>query len=174
MANLRKMLGDPQSDVCVSLMRLMETQSAKTLAAWSIGYAKEHYLTIYEQACPGQPRLREIVAACEVYLNGGRKLAEVKPDIKEAAQIGRNAGDAVAQAAARAIATACAVIQTPTSALGFLLYGAAATAYSEAGLTQTADVYDELAAAELNQALDSLRRAAIPDEAYPAKINWNC
>ena len=37
MPNLRKMLGNVQSEECRSLMRLMETQSKKTLADWAEG-----------------------------------------------------------------------------------------------------------------------------------------
>lgn len=40
MPNLRKMLGNVQSEECRSLMRLMETQSKKTLADWAVAYAK--------------------------------------------------------------------------------------------------------------------------------------
>ncbi len=77
------------------------------------------------------------------------------------------------QAAARATATACAVIQTPTNALGYLFYGAAAAAYSKAG-TEDASRWDNLARAELEQALEELRAVSVPDEPNPAKINWNC
>ena len=77
------------------------------------------------------------------------------------------------QAAARATATACAVIQTPTNALGYLFYGAAAAAYSKAG-TEDASRWDDLARAELEQALEELRAVSVPDEPNPAKINWNC
>ena len=84
------------------MMRLIETQSKSTLAAWAISYARENYLTIYEEECPGDLRLREGISACEDYLCGGRRLAEVKPVLKEAAEIARNLADQpVAQAAAR-------------------------------------------------------------------------
>ena len=39
MPNLRKMLGNVQSEECRSLMRLMETQSKRTLGNWSVAYA---------------------------------------------------------------------------------------------------------------------------------------
>lgn len=45
MAKLRRMLGDIQSEACIALMTLIETQSAKTLAAWSIRYVKAQYLS---------------------------------------------------------------------------------------------------------------------------------
>ena len=172
---LRKMLCDLQSQECIDLMRLIETQSKSTLAAWAISYAKENYLTIYEEECPGDLRLREGISACEDYLRGGRRLAEVKPVLKEAAEIARNLADQpVAQAAARAVATACAAIQTPTNALGFLFYGAAATAYHTAGLTQNAECYDRMALNEFRKAFQSLQQVSLPDEPNPAKMKWNC
>lgn len=172
---LRKMLGSVDSKESVGLMGMIETQSKITLAAWAITYAKDHYLAIYEEVCPADQRLREIVAACEEYLQESRKLNEVKPLIREAGQIAREIIDnPVGQAAARAISTACAVIQTPTNALGFLFYGAAAVAYSRAGLTQPAEIYDELTQIELGQALDSLEKIAVYNEPNPVKIKWNC
>lgn len=175
MAKLRKMLGEIDSQECKDLMALIETQSKQTLAGWAINYACENYLEIYEHECPEDGRLKSILDICFEYLEGSRKLNETKPFLKEARQIASGAeGHPVAQAAARAIATACSVVQTPTSALGFLFYGAAAAAYSESGLDQTADVYDRLATAELQKALASLQKAAVPDEQKPAKIKWGC
>lgn len=172
---LRKMLCDIQSQECADLMRLIETQSKSTLAAWAISYAKENYLTIYEEEYPGDLRLREGISACEDYLRGGRRLTEIKPVLKEAAEIARNLADQpVAQAAARTVATACAAIQTPTNALGFLFYGAAASAYSAVGLAQNSELYDRMALDEFQKAFQSLQQVSIPDEPNPAKMKWNC
>lgn len=175
MPKLRKMLGDIHSPECLALMRLIETQSHKTLAAWAVDYAKTNYLDLYAAESPADLRLKDAVFACEEYLAGARKLQEIKPVLKDAAQAARDAAlNSVAQAAARAVSTACATVQTPTNALGFLFYGAAATAYSQAGLTETTEIYDGLAARELQKAYDALRQAAVPNEPHPAKINWNC
>ncbi|MEY8297675.1 MAG: putative immunity protein [Emergencia timonensis] len=172
---LRKMLGSVESKASIDLMNLIETQSKITLGIWAVTYAKDHYLAIYEEVCPAERRLREIVTACEEYLQESRKLSEVKPLIREAGLIGREITDnPVGQAAARAISAACAVMQTPTNALGFLFYGAAAVAYSRAGLTQPAEIYDELAEKELGQALNSLQKIAVCNESNPVKIKWNC
>lgn len=175
MPKLRKMLGDVNSPECIALMRLIETQNEKTLADWAVGYAKDHFLEIYENECPGNSCLRDTVLACETYLNGGSKLSEIKPLIKEAGQLARNLADKpTAQAAVRAVSTACASVHTPTSALGFLFYGAAATAYSQAGLDQTAGTYDNIASNELKNAVDSLKQACVPDEPHPVKVKWYC
>ena len=175
MAKLRKMLCNIDSPECVSLMALMETQSKKTLASWAVEYAKTHYLPIYEAQYSEDLRLRGTVSACEQHLTGDMPLRNLKPLLREAAQIARDAENhPVAQAAARADYTACSSVQTPTSALGFLFYGAAAVAYSRAGLEEKPETYDALASAELQEALASLRQSAVPDEPHPAKINWNC
>lgn len=174
MAKLRKMLGDVNSKECVDMMRLIETQSKATLSAWAIDFAKKEYLPIYEKE-GGSARLSEIISACESYLKGEMKSAEIKPQIKEGQLIARDVTDnPVLQAAARAISTACAVIVTPTNALGFLFYGAAAFAYSEKGLNEAPSVYDEIAPAEFKKAHEGLSKVAVKDEKNPAKINWNC
>lgn len=174
MAKLRKMLGDVNSPECMALMRLIETQSRHTLADWAVAYAREKYLPIYERAFTDDARLRETLDGCDVYLAGGMKLSDIKPLLRGARELAAGVKEPVAQAAARAIATACATILTPTNSFGFLLYGAAAAAYDAAGPDKTAQEYDALAAGELNAALESLRKAAIPGEPNPVKINWNC
>lgn len=175
MAKLRKMLCDINSQECIAMMKLIETQSKTTLASWAVGFAKENYLPIYEKECPGDARLADAVAACEKHLAGELLLKELKPVIKEAQLLARDAeGNPVAQAAARAVATACAVINTPTNALGYLFYGAAAVAYDTAGLEEGAEVYDALASAEMKKAWKDLEEKAVPDEPKPAKIKWNC
>ena len=175
MAKLRKMLGDIESQECILLMRLIKTQSKETLAAWAVAYAKDNYLPVYEAECPGDRRLHDTIAACEEYLKGDKKLTEIKPSLKEAAELARDTADnPTAQALARAVSTACAAVSTPTNALGFLFYGAAAIAYSKEGLMQPAEVYDAAASLELNRAYESLKEAAVPDEQHPAKIKWYC
>ena len=174
MSKLRKLLGDVEWPECAALMRLIETQSKKTLASWAISYAKASYLPIFAEACPQNQRLEEIVADCEAYLAGEITLKEIKPRLQEASQIARSSIDPIAQAAARAVAVACAVIQTPTNALGFLFYGAAAVAYHQVGLEQPEDVYNDLAASELGKALASLKEASVVGEEQPVKINWHC
>lgn len=175
MPKLRKMLGDIHSRECIEMMRLIETQSAKTLAAWAVTYAKNHYLEIYETECPENSHLKDTISACEEYLKGSKKLIEIKPLLKEAVQLARDLTDnPAAQAAARAVSTACAAVQTPTNTLGFLFYGAAATAYSQSGLSQTAEIYDRIALDEFKKAYESLKKVSVPDEPNPAKINWNC
>lgn len=175
MAKLRKMLCDINSPECIAMMKLIETQSKATLASWAIGFAKENYLPIYEKQCPEDARLGEAVAACEKHLAGEILLKEIKPIIKEAQLLARDVeGDPVAQAAARAVATACATINTPTNSLGYLFYGAAAVAYDTAGLEKSAEVYDALASAEMKKALADLQEKAVKDEPKPAKIKWGC
>lgn len=173
MAKLRKMLGDINSPECIALMRAIETQSKATLAKWAVDRAKTRYLPVYV-AEGGSPRAAECIAACEAHLAGEMPLKEVKPYLRELTQIAREAEQPVLQAAARAISTGCATIQTPTNALGYLFYGAAAVAYHQAGLEADADAYDDLAAKELQDALESLQLVSIESEPNPAKINWNC
>lgn len=68
----------------------------------------------------------------------------------------------------------CGTWQTPTNALGFCFYGAAAMAYHQAGTAETKETYDMLATKELEQILASLKQVkAAPDE-QAAKLQWNC
>ena len=187
MAKLRKMLGDVNQPEIVRLMRMIETQSKETLVKWAVDCAEERYLDIYEEAAFGKIYTQDIGnlakgrepygAICTVrdYLNGQKISADLKEMLAAAVQAAREAeGFPAAQAAARAVSTACATIRTPTNALGFVFYGAAAVAYSKAGTDQSDEVYDALATEEFRALIESLEKVMIPDEKKPAKIKWNC
>lgn len=170
---LRKTLGDISAPECIAMMRLIETQSKATLSIWAIRYAKERYLPIYETFdCNSE--LPKVFAACERYLAGESKLAELKPLLRTARTIASGVTNPTAQAAARAAATACAVITTPTNAFGFLLYGAAAYAYQTAGTKGSPEIYNALASEEFRRAYENLKLCAVENEPNPAKINWGC
>ena len=175
MAKLRKMLGDVNQPEMIRLMRLIETQSKETLAKWAADCAEERYLAVYERHMPHDDRPRQTICAVKACLTGERKLTEVKEVLAAAVQAAKEAEkNPAAQAAARAISTACAVFRTPTNALGFTFYGAAAQAYDKAGAEERQEVYDALATEELRELIASLEKIMIPDEKKPAKINWNC
>lgn len=175
MAKLRKMLGNVNSQECLAMMSLIEKQSKFTLALWAVSYCKKNYLPIYESRTKEDLRLRKMIEECENQIDGKMKLSELKPLLKEATQLARDTTtDPIAQAAARAIATACSTITTPTSALGFIFYGAATIAYERVGLEETADVYEQIATDEFKKTYESLQVVAIENEPNPVKIKWNC
>lgn len=179
MAKLRKMLGSLDDPSVAALMRLIETQSRETLAKWAADYTETHYLPVYEKAFPEEDGLRETLAACKKCAAGEIKLTKLKPLVKAAREtassLAKSTGVSPAVlAAARAVATACAVMQTPTNALGFTFYGAAAAAYDQAGTEERPEIYDALAEKELAAILASLQDAAVENEPNPVKVDWNC
>ena len=174
MAKLRKMLGDINSGTCKALMALIGTQNHATIIKWAVGFASERYLPLYAQLRPDETRLNAAVEGCRDYLSGGMKFAALKPVLSEARKLASGEKGEVAQAAARAVSTACASAQTPTNAFGFLMYGAAAAAYARQGLDKPQAVYDAEAKAELQAAYESLQAASVENEPNPVKIDWNC
>ena len=136
MAKLRKMLGDVNGQECMDMMHLIDTQSKETLAAWALSYVKEYYTKIYTSSC-----LNETMNMVKCCLEKEITVKELKPYLKTARDDVKTINDPVDVAASRAIATACAILQTPSNALGFLFYGAAATAYHEAGTEAEQVVY---------------------------------
>ena len=175
MAKLRKMLGRADDPKLLALMRMIETQNKTTLARWAMDCARERYLPIYEECFPEDPRLGESLHAAASCLAGELALKDLKAHLKAARELPKEAeGAPAAQAAARAVTTACAVIQTPTSALGFVFYGAAARAYHQAGLTACAAVYDALAEEEFAALADILTDRMVTDEPDPIRVTWYC
>lgn len=175
MAKLRKMLGDINQPEVIQLMKMIETQSKETLAKWAVSCAEARYLPVFEEKCPEDARPGVAIQAVKACLAGEIKAAALKQPLAGAVQAAKEAeGKPIAQAAARAIATACAAIRTPTNALGFVFYGAAAYAYDKVGLEEKPEIYDALATEELKALIESLEKVMVADEKKPAKINWNC
>ncbi|MDR2374150.1 MAG: hypothetical protein LBD77_08695 [Bifidobacteriaceae bacterium] len=173
--SLRKTLGSVESPHIVAIMRLVETQSKATVAAWAVTYAEEHYLPLYDAVCPGDARPAAALAAARRWLAGEAKLPEAKRDILGCHEAARQAdGDPVAQAAARAVAQGASAIHTPTHALGLAFYGAAAVAYATLGIQETDGAYDAIAAQEGARLVASLQAVAVPNEPNPTRVNWNC
>lgn len=175
MKSLRKMLGSVEDPSVIAMMQVIETQSKETLAHWAVEYVDRFCLPIYEKAYPEETTLQDTLAEVRSFLDGSKSLGEVKEALKAARMTVKEATiDPAAQAAARAVATACAVITTPTNALGFTFYAAAAIVYAKAGLSESADVYNELAAKEMKSMAASLQEAAVENEPNPVKVKWNC
>ena len=176
MSKLRKMLGSADSPYIVSLMRLIETQSKRTIATWCLDYTEEHILPIFEKHCPGDDRTYRALAASRDWFEGRKKLPEVKAIIlKECHAAARELEhNPAAQAAARACGQAAACFHTPTHSLGLAFYGAAAIAYDRVGVYQSPEVYDRIAAEECAKMEAALRAIMIENEPNPAKINWYC
>ena len=170
MPKLRKMLGSADSEEVTALMRAMETQSLTTLAGWGLRCAEERYLPLL----PPEDRFADAVSAVRRHLSGELPKSGLRPFLAQARKAAQETEGAVEQAAARAVATACAVAQTPTNALGFTFYGAAAAAYHELGLSAGQDCYDARAAEEFTALRRLLEAVSVEAEPHPVHLQWNC
>lgn len=175
MAKLRKMMGEISDSAVVGLMALIETQSKTTLTAWAANYVKTNYAPILVKYEYMDSRVNAVMDSAISYAKGQSSLKELKSVVNDARKAAQELDKMpVVQATVRAIATACAVASTPTNALGFAFYGAAAYAYDTAGLSAEKSLYDSLAHEELQRILDSLQKVAVENEPHPVKVNWNC
>lgn len=170
---LRKMLGSAEHPAIVRLMRLIETQSHLTLIRFAASYVREHTLPILTAHAPEEARPCAAIDAVTGYLSG-ENTAVLKAAVREARAAAQHIADPVGQAAARAIATACAVATTPTNALGFAFYSAAAYAYHTAGTSADRTTHDALATEELERICGALEAVCITDELHPVRVDWNC
>lgn len=170
MAKLRKTLGSPTEPAVISLMENMEGKSKETLTTWAMDYVAEKYLPL-----AAEPSLfAELLEKTKDCMAGSLPLKEWKVLLAEARKASAAEKEPVREAAARAIVTACGTWQTPTNALGFCFYGAAAMAYHQAGTAETKEAYDMLATKELEQILATLQQVKTAPEEQAAKLQWNC
>lgn len=175
MANTRKMLNNWQAPDIQSLMKLIETQSKQTLAAWAIGYCEQTLLPLWDRRRPGDPRPREALRAAREWLAGTIKLPLAKPAILACHEAAREAeDDPAAQAAARAIGQSASTIHSPRHSIGLAFYGALALAYDQLGTDTPWTLLEERALEECRRMEDTLRGIAVEDEPHPAKIDWKC
>lgn len=170
MAKLRKTLGSPTEPTVISLMESMEGKSKETLTTWAMAYVTEKYLPLVTET----PFFSELLEKTKDCMTGNLPLKDWKALLAEARKASAAEKEPVREAAARAIVTACGTWQTPTNALGFCFYGAAAMAYHQAGTAETKETYDMLATKELEQILASLKQVKTAPDEQAAKLQWNC
>ena len=170
MAKLRKTLGSPTEPAVVALMESMEGKSKETLTTWAMAYVTEKYLPLVAET----PLFAELLEKTKDCMTGNLPLNDWKALLAEARKASAAEKEPVREAAARAIVTACGTWQTPTNALGFCFYGAAAMAYHQAGTAETKETYDMLATKELEQILASLKQVKTAPDEQAAKLQWNC
>ena len=170
MAKLRKTLGSPTEPAVVALMESMEGKSKETLTTLAMAYVTEKYLPLVAET----PLFAELLEKTKDCMVSSLPLNEWKGLLSEARKASAAEKEPVREAAARAIVTACDTWQTPTNALGFCFYGAAAMAYHQAGTAETKETYDMLATKELEQILASLMQVKTAPNEQAAKLQWNC
>ena len=170
MAKLRKTLGSPTEPAVVALMESMEGKSKEALTTWAMAYVTEKYLPLVAEV----PLFSELLEKTKDCMTGNLPLKDCKALLAEARKASAAEKEPVREAAARAIVTACGTWQTPTNALGFCFYGAAAMAYHQAGTAETKETYDMLATKELEQILASLMQVKTAPNEQAAKLQWNC
>lgn len=170
---LRKMLGENDWEECREMMRVIETQSKETLALWGLSYVKENYMPILRKI-ENNTKMEELIELCESTIRENKDWKEVKGLLKEGRQMASAIKNPIAQAAAKAISVACAIFQTPTNALGFIYYGAAAKAYDCLGTDKTEQEYEIVAKEEWKKVLESLKNIMIENEENSVKVKWSC
>ena len=172
MTKLRKTLGNFDYPEVAALARLAETQSKRTLCFWSIRYAQERILPIYENSRPNDPRPRFALDNALGWLDGRVKFSDAKETNNEAHNAASDAeGNAAAQAAARAIAHASLTIHVSAHCMGIAFYGAAALAYDRLGQRETQEAYLHIAQQAWAEMEERLREIAVANEPNPAKLN---
>ena len=175
MPKARKMLSDWEAPYIQSLMRLIETQSKETLAAWAADYSERILLPLWRKHHPQDRRPEGALLAARQWLAGLIKLPEAKKAILECHAAARDAeGEPVAQAAARAIGQSASTIHSARHCIGLAFYGALAVAYDRCGLEAPWDRIVECAEEECGRMEAALRAVAVKDEPNPAKIDWHC
>lgn len=174
MRKLRKTIGNFDCPEILSLARLAETQSKRTLCLWSIAYAEKHLLPIYERAFPDDLRPRNALKNAIGWLEGRVKFTDAKDTNNGAHNAATEAeGAPAAQAAARAIAHASLTIHVSAHCMGIAFYGAAALAYDQLGTDATEEEYLFLAKQSWSEMEADLRKISVENEPNPAKLNWD-
>jgi hypothetical protein len=171
----RKMLSDINAPYIQSLMRLIETQNAATIANWCVSYAETHLLPLWERDFPDDKRPTTAINAAHEYLIGNIKLREVKKHIAECRNAAREAGSShIAQEAARTIDAAVSSVHNPSGSISLAFCGALTIAYDKLGLDAEWENLLSVSAEECAKMEAALRAVAVDNEPNPANINWNC
>ena len=175
MAKPRKMLSSWNAPYIRSLMKRIDTQSKTTLAHWCLDYAHEQILPLYEKRIPDDLRPRNAIEAARSWLEGTMKLPQAKQAILACHTAARAAeGDAVAQAAARAVGQCASTIHSARHCIGLALYGALAIAYGRVDPGSPWERIEAEAANACARMEAALVAVSIEDEPHPAHIASEC
>lgn len=175
MAKTRKMLSNWKAPYIQSLMRLIETQSKATLAHWAVDYAEQALMPLWSKHQPDDPRPQNALHAAREWLSGESKLPQAKSKILGCHEAAREAeGNAVSQAAARAIGQCASTIHSARHCIGLAFYGALAIAYDHLGTAAPWAQIEQCAAKECARMEAALRAVAVENEPNPAQIDWKC
>ena len=174
MPKYRRMLNDWNAPYIQKLIKLMETQSKKTISTWAIDYAEEVLLPIWNKSNSSDRRPQLALDFARKWLDNEVKLPEVKKVILDCHQAAKENEDPTSQATARAIGQSASTIHAITHASGLVLYGALAVAYDNLGIDTSWEKLEQSAAIECDNMYQALSKVAIENEPNPAKYNWNC
>lgn len=175
MPQARKMLRDWNAPYIQSLMKLIETQSKATLAAWAVDYARQVMLPLWSKHYPDDRRPQYALDAARAWLSGAIKLPMAKAAILACHAAAREAGAIpAAQAAARTIGQCASTIHSARHCIGLAFYGALAVAYDRLGADAPWGQIEQCAAEACGHMEDALNAIAVENEPNPAKINWKC
>jgi hypothetical protein len=157
-------------------MRLIETQSKTTVANWTLDYAEQKILPLFEKHFPDDKRPAHAINAAREWLDGKIKLPYVKSIIlNECHAAARELdGNPVAQAAARAIGQSAGSIHAAPHSLGLYFYAAAAVAYDRLGFDASVAEYETVAEEVCADYTAALRAVAVENEPNPAQCKWHC
>jgi len=173
MPKTRKMLSNLDAPYIQSAVKLIETQSKKTLVNWAVDYSEQVLLPLWNQYYPDDARPKNAITDARRWLAGAIKLPQAKKTILECHTAAREShANPVAQAAARAIGQSASTIHSARHCIGLLLYGAVAVMVDTLGVYASWEQLEQCAAMECGRMTDALRAVAVEKEQNPAKINW--
>lgn len=173
MSKPRKLLNDWDAPYIQSLKNRIDSQSKTTLAHWCLEYATEWILPLYERRIPDDPRPRKAIEAAHAWLAGTVKLPQAKQAILACHAAARAAeGDAVAQAAARAIGQCASTIHSARHCIGLAMYGALAVAYDRTDPGTPWDRIEAEAAHACAHMEAALAAVSVTGEPHPEHIDW--
>lgn len=171
MPKTRKMLSNWEEPYIQSLMKLIETQSKATLAAWAVDYSEKVLMPLWSKYYPDDLRPQNALSAARKWLSGAIKLPQAKSEILGCHEAVREAGEnPAAQAAARAIGQCTSTIHSARHCIGLAFYGAIAVAYDRLGTDAPWGQIEQCAAEECGRMEAALRAVAFENEPNPAKI----
>jgi hypothetical protein len=119
-------------------------------------------------------RLTRIIETARMWLRKEVKCQTVRDAVWDSHLAAKNrAAYPAAEAAARAIANATLTCHVATQSIRVTFYGAAAAAYDRAGVRESPETYDAIAADECARLEAALRAVAVLNESTPVPCKWS-
>lgn len=168
---MKKMYSDMNNSDVQRLMGLIEARDLETVLGWVHACSEKYIHPAGDEE--NSAMVKEMICLLDHPDLSKQGKEKIRAQIRQVRTAASKEKNPALQAALRAVSTGAAVITTPSNALGFVLYGVMAYAYSVCDPAAETAVMQKAEEA-LKDFADLLEKTPQAEEGRALRVKWNC